>query len=184
MISFQTHQTEEYTLWLCFKDGDLKAFSSIYETYVGILFNYGMHIIRDDHLVKDAIQELFTDLWRNRSNLSPTTSIKYYLLRSLRRKIHLASKEKSLFINISENNSTDFQIDPLETYLTNHKFKEEQLNKLRLAIHNLPERQNEVIRLYFFEGFDFEEISGILEINEQSVRNLLHRSIQKLKQSF
>lgn len=182
MITTNALHTTEYALWLQFKNGDLKAFSFIYESYIGVLFNYGRHIVHDDSLVKDAIQDLFTDLWRNRENLSPTTSVKYYLFRSLRRRIHLATKQNNLFASLDE---ITFAVPGSHTYEENiieDELKKEQIDILRLAIRKLPERQNEVIRLYFFDGFDFEEIAGILQVNEQSARNLFYRSINKLKQ--
>lgn len=184
MTTTTSLQTDEYMLWLCFKNGDLKAFSAIYESNIGVLYNYGRHIINDDSLVKDAIQDLFTDLWRNRENLSPTTSIKFYLFRSLRRRIHLATKQKNLFTSLTDISLTHIETFSAEQSIIENELKQEQIIALRLAILNLPERQNEVIRLYFFDGFDFEEIAGIMQVNEQSARNLFYRSINKLKLHF
>ncbi len=184
MSMLQTLNTDEYALWLSFKNGDLKAFSCIYETYIGVLYNYGYHIVQDEAVVKDAIQDLFTHLWRSKDNLSPTNSIKYYLFRALRRRIHLISKEKQLLLPLSDILSDHHHTHSAEDFLIKEEMKQEQVNALRKAITKLPDRQHEVIRLYFFDGFDFDEIADIMQINEQSVRNLIYRSILKLKQNL
>ncbi len=51
----------------------------MYQRHAGTPYNYGYHLVSEAALVKDAMQDLFADLWRTRRNLSDTTSIKYYL---------------------------------------------------------------------------------------------------------
>ncbi len=58
----------------------------------------------------------------------------------------------------------------------------QQMKRLQQAIESLPFRQQEVIRLRFYDDFSWGEIAGILQINEQSVRNLVQRAVLKLRQ--
>jgi len=58
------------------------------------------------------------------------------------------------------------------------------LQRLQQLMARLPERQQEVIRLRFYDNFSWEEIAGILQINEQSVRNLVQRAIVKLREGW
>ena len=48
----------------------------------------------------------------------------------------------------------------------------------------LSKREQEVIHLKFFENMNIEEISNVLGIKYQSVKNTSHSAIQKLKKFF
>lgn len=181
-----SQENEEVLLWQRFKSGDKEAFSRIYSNYVGVLYNYGYHILPDTFLVQDAIQDLFADLWRMRQNLADTSSIKYYLFRSLRRKIHRLSEGERIFDSfheIDQDTRIPFVLSD-ETLRIECETMEEQIQALQKALLKLPTRQIEAIRLRFFDGFELYEVANIMQMNEQSVRNLIQRSIHKLRLSF
>lgn len=181
-----SQENEEFLLWQRFKSGDKDAFSRIYTKYVGILYNYGYHILPDTYLVQDAIQDLFADLWRMRQNLANTSSIKYYLFRSLRRKIHSRSEGEQLCDSFCETDQSlwiPFVLSN-EALLIENETSEEQIQTLQKALSKLPARQFEAIRLRFFDGFELDEVADIMQMNEQSVRNLIQRSLRKLRLSF
>ena len=59
--------------------------------------------------------------------------------------------------------------------------KAERREKLRQLVQSLPDRQKEVIHLRFFMNLKNEEIAEVLNINYQSVSNLLVRALKKIK---
>src|SRR5690606_39290125 len=71
-------------LWNKFRKGDRHAFALIYKIHIAELLSYGYRVTSNQQLIKDSIQDLFLHIWLHRGNLSETTSIKYYLFRSLR----------------------------------------------------------------------------------------------------
>ncbi|HEY9488870.1 MAG TPA: sigma factor, partial [Chryseosolibacter sp.] len=74
-------------IWKAFKKGSKEAFATIYKEHVRDLLNYGYKVTSDRRLIEDSIQDLFFELWKNRSGLSDTDSIRFYLFRALRYKI-------------------------------------------------------------------------------------------------
>ncbi|ODS83184.1 MAG: hypothetical protein ABS46_07100 [Cytophagaceae bacterium SCN 52-12] len=183
MSLYSTDTELESGLWLRFKSGDRRAFAEMYERYAGVLYNYGFHITNERHIVEDAIQDLFVTLWQSRERLSDTTSIKYYLFRSLRRQIVRLSGKDALMERLGQPDFlSERQQEPsIEMQLMESESEQYQLRVLRTALLELSPRQLEAIRLHFFEGFDYGSIARIMEMNEQSVRNLLQRSIYKLR---
>jgi hypothetical protein len=99
---------KDYYLWKSFKDGNDDSFYKLYDQYADILFRFGMHFSKDKEFIKDCIHDLFLDLFKYRNKLSMTDNIKYYLLRSLRRKIH---HEKIKIIPIEFNNNISSSSD-------------------------------------------------------------------------
>ena len=54
--------------------------------------------------------------------------------------------------------------------------------KLQVALDSLSARQQEAIYLKFKEGLDYDDICTIMDLQYQSVRNLVAQAIHKLRQ--
>src|ERR1700760_4239494 len=75
---------ENLLLWKNFRNGSADAFGELMHTHYPDLFHYGTRFTKDEHLVKECIQDLFLNLWFNRLTISETSFVKYYLLKALR----------------------------------------------------------------------------------------------------
>ncbi|KAA0992797.1 RNA polymerase sigma factor [Dyadobacter aurulentus] len=173
-------------LWNSFKSGDRDAFAKIYNAYIEDLLSYGYRVTSNRQLIKDSIQDVFLHLWLQRENLSATNSVKFYLFRALRNRIvrnieTQHEKPTATYDPPLENLLVDF---PFEQSIMETETHEEQIKHLRDAIGKLPKRQQEVIQLRFNQNFSLEEISDLMQISNQSVRNLLHRSLSELRRFF
>lgn len=181
----KTNKIADLKLWQLFKSGDKEAFSNIYKENIDDLLSYGYRITSDRQLIRDSIQDLFLNLWQTRLNLSDTDSIRFYLYRSLRNKI-LEDIKKNNHTKIDSTNLFEDIIGALsiEDDLIETEKLSEQLLRLKRAIQQLPKRQQEIIQLRYYHDFSFDEIAEMMQINNQSVRNLLHRAIIELRQFF
>jgi RNA polymerase sigma factor (sigma-70 family) len=177
-------QTELYykTLWTHFREGDKDALAEIYSDFVGVLYNYGYQICQDPFVVQDAIQDLFVDLWRMRATLSDAQSVKFYLFRSLRRRLHKAIEAQRSTTHFEDNFGLSATLKEEETI--DEAEYAQKIKQLHQHITTLPPRQVEAIRLRFFEGFSLEQIADMMDMNEQSVRNSINRAIQKLRSTL
>ncbi len=176
----------EQLLWDSFRGGDRSAFARIYELYAPKLLSYGRKITTDSQRIEDSIQDLFVELWKGRANLSPTTSIKFYLFRALRNKlsrfrIDLSVPDTDTDGAIMPENLLSF---PFEAEWIAHEEETAQTASLQQAIGCLSKRQQQVIHLRYYQHFDSHQIADLLGIHEQSVRNLLHTALHALRQSF
>lgn len=170
-------------LWNKFRKGDRHAFALIYKIHIAELLSYGYRVTSNQQLIKDSIHDLFLHIWLHRGNLSETTSIKYYLFRSLRNRILQNLDIAPEFAS----QPNDFTLDGIlseiswEEELIQEETQTSQMQRLRKAIERLPKRQQEAIQLRYFHSFGLDEISTMMEMNNQSVRNLLHRAITHLR---
>lgn len=171
--------------WDSFRNGDEKAFSWIFNNYVQSLYQYGIRFVADEDLVKDSIQELFIKLYNNRTNLSATDNIQLYLFRALKNRLINNLSNKRDFISLSTStlpfeveNSSDTELEDEEWSVT--------LRKLRLekGMKNLTPRQREAIYLRYIKEMSIDEICTLLNLNQQSARNLIHRGIEKLRKEI
>lgn len=176
---------EDIALWDSFREGNESAFIQIYESYFNRLFAYGWRICRHEELVKDAIQDLFIELRRNRSNLGRTDSIKFYLFKCLKRKI--IKEEGKWYSNLEEINHGyffDFTFSH-EKHLIDMQIDEEKKQKLNQAIELLSPRKKEVIYYFFYEGMNYQQIQEIMKLdNIKSARNLIYKALDFLRETL
>lgn len=175
--------TDDLKYWEAMIRGDENAFAKLYESYFKLLYNYGLKICTERARVEDCIHDLFVDLWRYRANLSPTTSVRFYLYRSLRRKL-VREKENSMWLY----NDASFveEVLLLSTQSQEHDIietesKDQKTAKLKKLLNDLSPRQFEALVLYFYDEFSYEEIAAMLNVNEQSARNLVQRGLVQLR---
>lgn len=77
--TFQSNQE----LWQAFLSSDKEAFACLFEEYADAMYAYGCKMTSDAELVKDAIQDVFVKLYKNRLSLRENVMIKGYLFVTL-----------------------------------------------------------------------------------------------------
>jgi RNA polymerase sigma-70 factor (ECF subfamily) len=173
------------TLWQQFKEGDSQALGKLATSHYRVLFNYATKFTKDRELIKDCIQDLFLYLWDHREKLQTSPFVTIYLLKSLRNNLFkklnqekkLVADEFDTELPVSEGATVESDIIELELFYENEL-------KIKNILSALPKRQQEVIFLKFYEGLGIEEIADIMDMNRQSVSNLLQRAIHNLKQNW
>lgn len=171
----------DYQLWKEFRSGDLAAYSLIYRKYFFILFNYGKKISPNHELVKDCIQDLFVKIWNNRENLSDTTSIRYYLLTSLKRKL-FDTLESTNNRFLSGPDLTELEM--MEAAQEENEYVSNQKEKVFKALKKLSKHQQRILQKKFFEDQSNQDIAADLNITVQSVYNLVFKSLRSLRKQL
>jgi len=176
---------EEVELWLQLKSGDREAFAALYRMHSIPLIAYGIRLCPDRDILKDQIQELFVELWNSRENLSPTDSVKFYLFRALRNKLIRQEKNyhsRNAMIKWVAAADGALLEQPVESAIVEREMHESHMAVLREALKELTLRQQEVIQLRFYQGFSNQEIADLMNMNYQSVSNLLYKALSRLKE--
>jgi len=169
--------------WSNFKGGDFASLGILFETHYQELFYYGIKIVAMPELVKDTIQDLFADVWERRNTMVSVDNFKAYLIISLRNElVHRINRIRKE--SLSEAIATlQFSFSP-EDFLISTEQNSEHSRLLSISMDGLTDRQREVILLRFFHELEFHEISQVLKMNIQSVRNLLFRALDKIRKDM
>ncbi|GAB4020238.1 RNA polymerase sigma factor [Spirosoma koreense] len=174
---------EDRIYWNRFRGGEEVAFSWLYQRYVRVLYSYGMKLNRDSNLVEDAIQEMFTDLWRTRSQLAEAQSVRFYLFRSLRRKLHRSLRPEDEFTQPFSADTERWQppVASVETDIISGEEIAFQTAQLNAWLTELPSRQYEALLLRYYQDFSYAEIAAIMTISEQGARNMVQKALHTLR---
>jgi RNA polymerase sigma factor (sigma-70 family) len=176
-------------LWLQFKDGNKDAFGELYHAHIKSLIAYGSKLCPDQELLKDTIQDLFIELWNARENLADVGSVQFYLFKALRYKLIRAEKMRQARSAVSQNvffgAAAETNLDaPVESVIMDKETLDSQINTLRKAVATLTKRQQEAIQLRFYQGFSNDQIAELMEMNYQSVSNLLYSALCRIKKNL
>lgn len=158
--------------------------ADIVKEYYSSMYSYGMHFVNNESLVKDCIQDVFVNLWKNRRKGEPITYMKAYLLTALRRRlIRVMTQSKARHL-AAEGRMSDqtFHVEfTVEELIIEKQLKDEHAHKLRHILKQLPTRQKEVIYLVYYQQLEIAEVAKLMGIQVQSVYNLLHEALRKIK---
>jgi RNA polymerase sigma factor (sigma-70 family) len=166
-------------LWDSFVQGNQEALGTLFKRYYSLLYQYGIKLCPDRIILEDSIQDLFTDLWLKKTP-APSLSVRAYLLQSLKYKLYKAFRDKKTHVSLEDGDNNYFQLSH-ETFLIGNQSDEERTNQVLDAINKLPARQKEIIYLKIYKGLSHEEISAIMQINYQAVRNLLSQALKSFR---
>ena len=165
------------------QNNDEQALALLMERYYSELYNYATSFNRDPTLAKDCIQEVFISLWQRRDNAATILSPKYYLLRAVKNRI-LKSVHRNTRVTdtlILEKEYSFFCEFSIEKMIIEKQLSEEKAIRLKKIITTLSRRQQEIIYLKYYQHLEHGQIAELMNITTQSVYNLLHETIQKLK---
>lgn len=186
LTNFHPDKEAEIELWNAYRSGSRQALNTIFEKYVRGLYSYSMNMTRNQQLISDCIQDLFVELWVKREMVTArVNSIKYYLIRSVRRRIlrRLSADRRFEGQFIPENYSEEVEFH-IEFYLIQEQSTMELSRQLKDSIATLSKRQQEAIYLKFYENMTYEEIASLMNTNVKAVYNLVGKSIVSLKRFF
>ncbi len=173
-------QSEE-ELWVAFKANDAGAFKQIYEQYNRLLFSYCFKITTDEALIEDCIHDLFVDLWQHKATLGDTTSITYYLMSAVKRRlIRMMNKQKKYTVLENIPPDIDFELSYEALLIENEQLTHDK-KQLFKHLDSLTKSQKEAVFLKYFADLSHQEVAEMMGINYQSVSNLLSNAIKRLR---
>ena len=155
-------------------------YAEVYKSLFQDLFSYGMQICGNKELVKDSIQGLFSELWKNQKPLIKVKSVKPYLLKCLKRKIKRTLGNGS---RLSIEGRFEFEISYEARFIHNEQQERRQylLNK---SLESLTDRQREAIYLRFYGNLPYEEVAQVLNIKTKATYKLISRALPMLKKAI
>ena len=156
------------------------AFSQLYCLCFDDLLAYGRRVGGDNEMVEDLIQDLFLKLYQKKIILEDNTKLRSFLFRALKNLIYNQLLRNAKLQSLPDYDfafDLDYTIDEQLAWMHDQGLSDEVHHILK----GLTGRQKEIIYLRFIHEMSFEEISEIMKINIQSARNLLFRSMEKIR---
>ena len=176
----QTNNSTE-TLLASFQAGNMAAFSQLYDLHINILFNYGLKLTIDKELLKDCIHDIFVKLYTKKDELGTIDNLKSYLFISLKNKLCDELRKRMYMSDTTAEEVNAMAPTDVEDDYMEEEQRQNEFSLVKRLLDQLSPRQREALTLYYIEEKKYEDICEIMNMNYQSVRNLMYRGLTKLR---
>lgn len=166
--------------WHGLRQDDPLALGYIYDTYIDKLFITAMFITNDRESAKDALQEVFIEIWNYRKSIGDVQNAQGYLTMVLKNILFKKYRSTRQTVAISPGAILSSEENAEESIIL-ADIENEKHSKLRNAVSTLSERQKLILELRFNQGLSYEQIAARLGMKHQSVNNLAFRTFRRLR---
>jgi RNA polymerase sigma-70 factor (ECF subfamily) len=151
------------------------------ETYQGPLLRYAVRFCGDWELARDVVQDTFLALCRAR-RAEVERHLAAWLFTVCRNRALDVRRKEARMSPLTESQALGREDrSPSPAIVAEQKAAYRSVCK---ALDELPERQREVLRLKFQEGFSYQEIGRVTGLSISNVGFLIHTAIRALRRQL
>ena len=159
---------------LC-RQNNKQAQFELYKRYSKAMYTTALRIVDDPTLAEEATQEGFIIAFGKLHQYSQQNSFGGWLKKIVTHKSYEYFKEKQ------KNLRLDDQAEVQELYVAETVPKNDKVPLLLKALEQLATKDQLMLKLYYLEGYDHQELAEIFEISYSNCRTKLSRAKSKLK---
>jgi RNA polymerase sigma-70 factor (ECF subfamily) len=160
------------------KKGNRQAQYQLYKLYSRAMYNICYRMMNDTSDAEDMLQESFTEAFRRLDSFRHESTfgawLKMIVINKCINEIKRKKTQLEFFDDMSPFEEEEDLSDQQETGLS--------ADKIRKAMEELPKGSRMIFSLYLLEGYDHQEISGILNISESNSKTQYMRAKQRIKE--
>jgi RNA polymerase sigma-70 factor (ECF subfamily) len=165
-------------------EGDLNAFDEIVNRHHTKIYRLAYRLLGNAEDADDATQETFIEACKSLKSFKYKSKFSTWLYRvalnTCHQQIRKAESRKRTLTAFADNVKFLDAENGIETP-DSIALKKEQERLLQAAINRLPERQRQVIVLFYVQNLKYREIAEILGCPEGTVASRLNTAIKNLK---
>lgn len=144
------------------------------------VFRLARRILISVEEAQDVSQEMLMRLWNKREQLCEYKSVEAFAM---------TMTKNYCLDQLKSKRTSNLKIDSLEVSENRSKLEEEienkdSLNWVEKFIQVLPVQQKIILQMRDIEGYEFEQMAEILEMNETAIRVALSRARKSIRESM
>lgn len=163
-------------------EGSKKAFTALYDKYMGMVYGYVVSIVKDSSLAEDITQQIFIQLWERRSTLDPEGNIPAYLYVAARNAVYKETRRQLLASRYEEYVISDksFSVPDDAGKVDIGLIKKEVMK----VIQSLPEMRRKIWVMKALQGKKTSEVAEFFNISPKTVDAQMSRVKIALRKSL
>lgn len=156
-----------------------KVFEEMYKAHFRALHAYANSILEDREQAEEMVQQVFLKLWEKKAQLEINSSLQAYLYRSVyNESINFLKHEKVKrahvsFVKHTTNEASNNHHKNIDT--------KELEEKIRVALHKLPEQCRTIFQLSRHEELKYKEIAERLQLSVKTIENQMGKALKIMR---
>ncbi len=157
-------------------NGDEQAMATLFELHSGLVFSVALRVLREPGGAEDVMQEVFMQIWRKPASFAAARgSLGGYLAVIARNRAIDVLRGRRPTISVE-----DVPLPSLEN-LGDDAEHNILLERVRIAMKNLPVEQSETLEMAFFAGCTHSEIASSTGTPLGTVKTRVRSALHALK---
>lgn len=163
--------------------GSESAFKELFQKYFQYLHNVAYNRLRSVETADDIVQDIFTELWKNREHLNIHTSVSSYLYQAVKNKVynfirHQSVREKE--IHIQRIHDEYYERTPFQE--GEGMMEERELKELVCKhLDTLPTKSRDIFNLSRKKKYTHKEIAEELDCSQKTVEYHIGKTLKHLR---
>ena len=156
-----------------------KAFRVMMGLYTERLYWHIRNIVKTHDDADDILQNTFIKVYRNIKNFKGDSKLYSWLYRIATNEsiTHINKKAKQQHISVE-----DIQLQLADSLHSDNYFSGDEIQiKLQKALAQLPQKQQLVFNMKYFEGMKYNAISEVLGTSVGALKASYHHAVKKIK---
>lgn len=172
---------KQFVEWL--RTGDEGAYKELYARFYAPLCEIAAQLVHDDFTAESIVGDIFFHIWKIRTTLNLRSSLRSYLLVSVRNRClnHLASVWERNSSSLDGKALTEVERLMDADHPLNRLVSQELEEAVEKAVRELPETTRHVFLLHRDEGLKYEQIASALGISVNTVKYHMKRALAQLR---
>ncbi len=142
------------------------------------LFRFAKRMLDHTEEAEDMVQEVFIKLWNRRDKLDEYRSVEALAMITIKNLCLDKIKARRYPVENMENHRQFLESMPDEIKADHSDL----IHGIHQAMKLLPEQQQIILHLRDIEGYEYEEIAEIVDMNENAIRVALSRARKKIRE--
>ena len=175
-----TH-TEDLLL-LCL-EGNQSAQLEIYNRYYKAMYNTAVRIVKDSAEAEDVMQESFLNAFTKLHTFKGDVTFGAWLKRIVINNsiYHYRKQQKKQEVNLDD---IMYKVEDTDEIASDHVSTEQKAQKVLETMKRLKDNYRISLTLHLIEGYDYEEISQIMDISYANCRTTISRAKESLRKKM
>ena len=161
------------------RQGDDRAFSTIYQRYWMVMYNHAYRMLQDEEEARDVLQDVFVVLWRKGQCLTSSENLAGLLYTTVRRKVLDVIAQRKVRMQY---------LDSLGHYLRQYSNEtvddvdaRELMEAFDREIQLLPPKMRTIFEMRVKQHLSYKEIAEALGISDLTVKKQVSNAIKTIK---
>lgn len=160
------------------KRGEILAFEELVKRYQGRLLGFTGRMLGNREEAEEVVQDALVSVYLHISRVDQTRKFSTFLFEIAKNGAISRLRRRKKTVAFDEETMSE-EVSVYEKF-----FSQEEQSRVREAVLSLPDKFRGPIKLYYFEGLSYEQISEKLGIPINTVRTFLKRGKETLKEKL
>ncbi|NND15542.1 MAG: RNA polymerase sigma factor [Eudoraea sp.] len=164
-------------------NNDQRAQMEVYNRYYKAMYNTSVRIVKDEMEAEDIMQESFLNAFTKLQTFKGEVTFGAWLKRIVINNsiYHYRKQQKRNEVDLE---NILYKVEDNNVVFSDHSSTERKAQKVMEAMNLLKDNYRVSLTLHLIEGYDYEEISGIMDMSYANCRTTISRAKDSLRKKM